>query len=67
MAYIECPGCGLIAFSVARWSSIDYCARCGTTLPMGRRAVPISSHPRFRRMRPQSREPAVDDADGSAA
>jgi hypothetical protein len=46
MGYVRCPTCGLIAFSVAGWSSIDYCARCGTKLPMGRRAVPpITLHP----------------------
>lgn len=67
MAYVECPGCGRIGFSVPRWSSIDYCPRCGTTLPQGRRAMtPITSHPRFRRVHPQPPGPDMDDADGSA-
>jgi hypothetical protein len=49
MAYVECARCGLSAYTVARWSSIDHCARCGEQLP--RRATnvtPIAAHPRFR-------------------
>ncbi|HEX4719778.1 MAG TPA: hypothetical protein VH300_14725 [Thermoleophilaceae bacterium] len=66
MTYVQCPTCGLIAFSVARWSSIDYCARCGTKLPMGRRAVPPTTLHPHGRMQPQSHPRDVDDAGTSA-
>ena len=33
MAYVECARCGLTAYTAARWSSIDRCARCDDPLP----------------------------------
>jgi uncharacterized protein (DUF983 family) len=33
MAYVQCTRCGLTAFTVAYWSSTDYCGRCGAELP----------------------------------
>jgi hypothetical protein len=60
MAYVECVRCGLTAYSAARWSSIDYCARCGTPLPRGGAIVtPISRHPRFRPERTPPTGPAA--------
>ena len=48
MAYVECVRCGLTAFTVAYWSSTDYCGRCGAELPHPARGItPISQHPRF--------------------
>lgn len=48
MAYVKCSRCGLIAFTVAYWSSTDYCGRCGAQLPRpSSGATPISKHPRF--------------------
>lgn len=48
MAYVQCVRCGLTAYTVAYWSSTDYCGRCGAELPRPvRGATPISRHPRF--------------------
>lgn len=33
MPYVTCPTCALSAYSAARVSTRDECARCGTTLP----------------------------------
>ena len=50
MAYVNCVRCGLTAYTAARWSSIDYCARCDAPLSHGAANVtPIAIHPRFRR------------------
>jgi hypothetical protein len=49
MPYVRCPGCGLEAFSAARWSSVDHCTRCGTVLPPVRR---ITGSSRTRRAAP---------------
>jgi hypothetical protein len=52
MAYVECPDCGLSAYTAAAWSSVDRCVRCDAALPLRTRKVtPISVHPRFRRVR----------------
>lgn len=32
MPYLHCPSCRLTAYSAARWSSRDVCARCGEEL-----------------------------------
>ena len=49
MPYVECEHCGLTVLTGAYWSSIDYCAGCGATLPHRVRSVtPIAAHPRFR-------------------
>lgn len=48
MGYVECVRCDLTAYTAARWSTIDYCARCGAPLPHRTRNVtPIARHPRF--------------------
>jgi hypothetical protein len=33
MPYVRCQHCGLTSFSVAQWSSIDYCSGCHAELP----------------------------------
>ena len=33
MPYVRCQHCGLTSFSVAQWSSIDYCSVCHAELP----------------------------------
>jgi ribosomal protein S27E len=43
MAYVECVRCGLTAFTVAYWSSTDYCGRCGAELPHPSRGVTLIS------------------------
>ena len=59
MPYVECEHCGLTVLTGAYWSSIDYCAGCGATLPHRARTVtPITSHPRFRSYRAMSPVPA---------
>jgi hypothetical protein len=30
--YLTCPRCTATVYSAARWSSVDYCPRCGTAL-----------------------------------
>jgi Zn-finger nucleic acid-binding protein len=30
--YLTCPRCAATVYSAARWSSVDYCPRCGTEL-----------------------------------
>jgi hypothetical protein len=68
MSYVECPTCGLVAFSVAGWSSIDHCAGCDTALPQGCRTVTsIASHPRFRWLGPRAAQPVIDDFGRPAA
>jgi ribosomal protein L37E len=42
MSYVECVRCGLTAYSAARWSTIDHCARCGAPLPHARSVTPIA-------------------------
>jgi hypothetical protein len=32
MPYVTCPSCHLSAYSAARWSTREVCARCGTPL-----------------------------------
>ena len=32
MPYVTCPSCSLSAYSAARFSTVDECARCGTPL-----------------------------------
>ena len=32
MPYVTCPSCRLRAYSAARWSTREVCARCGTPL-----------------------------------
>ena len=39
MPYVTCGRCGLKTFSVAYWSSVDYCDSCGTRFPRARRKV----------------------------
>jgi hypothetical protein len=33
MAYVKCVRCGMTSFTVAYWSNIDHCGRCGAELP----------------------------------
>jgi hypothetical protein len=32
MPYVSCPSCDLQAYSAARWSTREVCARCGAPL-----------------------------------
>jgi hypothetical protein len=68
MAYVDCPRCGLSAYTAARWSSIDCCARCGNPLP-GRatNVMPIAAHPRFRPEPTRASAALLRDASPSVA
>ena len=49
MAYVECLCCGRTVFSAAYWTSLDYCPRCGATLPPRiDHLTPTPRHPRLR-------------------
>lgn len=48
MAYVTCSKCGLNAFTVAYWSSVDHCGRCGAELPHPRRSVEVRRSPEAR-------------------
>ena len=37
MPYVTCGRCGVKTFSVAYWSSVDYCDTCGTRFPRAAR------------------------------
>jgi hypothetical protein len=55
MPYVECERCGLTAFSAAYRFSVEYCPRCGATLPRRpstidiERVHPLPAGPRHRR------------------
>jgi ribosomal protein S27E len=38
MPYVRCIGCGMTTYTAARWSNVDFCARCGAELPRRGRA-----------------------------
>ena len=66
MAYVVCTRCGLTGFSVAYWSTVDYCGRCGAQLPHPRWHVePIGHHPRFLARPDAGRAAGSDDTDGA--
>jgi hypothetical protein len=39
MPYVSCPSCHLRAYSAARWSTLETCARCGAPLAAPARAA----------------------------
>ena len=39
MPYVDCPSCGLTAYTAAFWFTVDLCPRCGTDLPRARTGV----------------------------
>jgi hypothetical protein len=40
--YVICEECGLTTYSAALWSGTEECPRCGTRLPVMRRALIVS-------------------------
>jgi hypothetical protein len=40
MPYVSCPSCRLPAYTAARYSTREVCARCGTPLAAPRRPAP---------------------------
>ena len=40
MPYVSCPSCHLPAYSAARWSTRESCARCGAPLAAPARGGP---------------------------
>jgi hypothetical protein len=64
VAYVQCPQCGLICFSVAYWSSVEYCGRCGAELPHPSRGGASPPRPRSRAAGEAPRHPG---AGGDAA
>jgi hypothetical protein len=40
MPYVSCPSCHLQAYSAARWSTRETCARCGAPLAAPVRGTP---------------------------
>lgn len=73
MPYVRCQHCGLTSFSVAQWSSIDYCAGCHAELPRSapgtrRRSRPdVESDLRARLYTAPGRRTAVGRIDRAAA
>ena len=66
MAYVNCVRCGLPAFTVAYWSSVEYCARCGAQLPPPVHGVrPVISRRSFPSGLGPSGDPERDAAIGS--
>lgn len=47
MPYVRCQHCGLTSFSVAQWSSIDYCSACHAELPRSAPGTRGRSRPDF--------------------
>jgi DNA-directed RNA polymerase subunit RPC12/RpoP len=45
MPYVECPHCGLTTFSAAYVFNVEYCTRCGATLPQARAGVDVTHGP----------------------
>jgi acetyl-CoA carboxylase beta subunit len=39
--YVICEQCALQTYSAALWASTETCPRCGTELPIARRAVMV--------------------------
>ena len=68
MPYVTCGRCGVKTFSVAYWSSVDYCDTCGTRFP--RAARKVVSVARLGRLvappsaREEGRLPRADDQRG---
>lgn len=66
MAYVVCTRCGMTEFTVAYWSTVDYCGRCGEELPHPRRSVePIARHSGFLAGAREPRAVQSDRADGA--
>jgi hypothetical protein len=40
MPYVSCPSCDLPAYTAARYSTLETCARCGTPLAAPMRPAP---------------------------
>lgn len=48
MPYVRCARCGLTSFTVAGWSHVDHCPRCGNAL--SRESAPATArHDRHER------------------
>jgi hypothetical protein len=65
MPYVSCPSCHLRAYSAARWSTRETCARCGAQLAAPVRASQRADTGRVSALTKSSSWPVVQHSNAS--